>query len=777
METITVNLHNENRPIVDSVNEYANSLLKNQYDLSFSVIESILEAQHHTSSDNSEKDENVEYSNNIVVFDGDRGAGKTSCMLSVANLLNSGELALTKDKPRLSETKWLKLPMLDPAFFDSERNVLSLIVSRLYKTFIKNNDSTDTDGKRKLLKKFVDVQKELKCLLEDKRDQDALEYLVSLSDTVDLKHDLRELINDYLDYMDKGAKKLLILIDDIDLNQERSHSMVEQIHKYLVLDNCVVLLSVKIDQLSDILFQDYLNDYKESDENIKTVVRERVDRYLTKIFPQRHRIHMPEPKDYLHHILKIDGEANTDYRTADDTTVEHAILDLIYTKTGYLFYNTNKVTSYVVPRNLRNIRQLLKLLIELHNYDGSAASSYNQDIFKHFFFNDWVKQNIDYSHEDFIRKITKVTDNISFNYIVFEYLNKRFLSNQASSKDVPQNIYNFSLGYVISIIHKVENYYFDEPTKKLLFFIKSLYSIKLNDAFAARKCNFSTLSKKESIRLSTNGKESGLVSDDYQALIAGSVLEANDLPFAEFNPDRIVDLLKKIESADNDTKIKLQRLMEFVMLITSRSSSPNEKMNSDFRQSNVLFYKTLEVADNMTFIGSVGSLLYNLSYYKEAISRFTKFAALNDFDISVFEGANSLYNSMTSNKDNMEEDFLTMCSFRNVEVLEDFYESIREKKDTTMETFSSRMLSFLKRMSKYYINTYNSSKNEDKDVFEKISFKYADVIIDLLEDNNVRVELDLLTKPSKAEENNLFKDDARDSSTERTKDMPETAVS
>ena len=46
-----------------------------------------------------------------------------------------------------------------------------------------------------------------------------------------------------------GKKKLLIAIDDLDLCNANAYKMAEQIRKYLIIPDVVIIMALKIEQL------------------------------------------------------------------------------------------------------------------------------------------------------------------------------------------------------------------------------------------------------------------------------------------------------------------------------------------------------------------------------------------------------------------------------------------------------------------------------------------------------------------------------------------------
>ena len=63
---------------------------------------------------------------NIVAFCGDRGEGKTSCMLS-----------LTEQLPQAFDDETFDiLEPIDPSFFDEQHNILELVLGQMYSRFL-----------------------------------------------------------------------------------------------------------------------------------------------------------------------------------------------------------------------------------------------------------------------------------------------------------------------------------------------------------------------------------------------------------------------------------------------------------------------------------------------------------------------------------------------------------------------------------------------------------------------------------------------------------------
>lgn len=352
------NIGQESRPVIEKLTEQnvKKSLFFEQYKNAFDSLSSYLKVLK-----NKDEEEN-EPLNNIFAFIGERGAGKTSCMLSVANeLTNKSENSILDNYQEVKKLTFHKLSMIDPSFFDEKHGIIAEILASLYNEYRITEKSNNSFEKTEILGKFADLQKDFNCLLasDAEKPYDDLEQLVSLSAAVNLRANFGELVTMFMKYIGKPDGKLIIMIDDIDLHTNQATIMVEQIRKYLVQPNVVILLAIKLDQLAMLKRQQYTIEYKELLEKGKVseeVIDEMVERYLTKLIPFDQRIFMPTAQEFLGWeltIKSIQGE------TEDFSSVRMAIPELIFRKTRYLFYNTALKTSYIVPRNLRELRSLL----------------------------------------------------------------------------------------------------------------------------------------------------------------------------------------------------------------------------------------------------------------------------------------------------------------------------------------------------------------------------------------------------------------------------------
>ena len=291
--------------------------------------------------------QNFEYHNNIVAFCADRGQGKTSAMLSMAdaldNMITDKKRRSEKDKEQAKEQAKIKfwnercdsgisnpvldthfecLTVIDPNCFEKNASVLRTVISKMFKSaadkwkrdteyFLNSDTSKEKQKKKELLAdKFLACIKGLDYLHKEKEEvssyYDDLNMAAEYGDNSNFKSSLIELVDLYLQFMspDNSCSKqnsmMVIMIDDVDLNTERAYSIVEEIRKYFVMPRVLILMALHIGTLSRSLEQNQLQQYKvliecksKEDPSIKERCHRAMERYISKLLPSSHRIYLP----------------------------------------------------------------------------------------------------------------------------------------------------------------------------------------------------------------------------------------------------------------------------------------------------------------------------------------------------------------------------------------------------------------------------------------------------------------------------------------------------
>lgn len=132
---------------------------------------------------------------------------------------------------------------------------------RLYKNFRKRTEENEKlartsyerhpyseKARNKFIAKFKTTQEHLYHLLgyiKYTDGKDLLEYVDALSASVNLKEDINELVDIYMNYMEQKDTVLILRVDDVDINERHAGEMVETMRKYFIQPNILVLISFK----------------------------------------------------------------------------------------------------------------------------------------------------------------------------------------------------------------------------------------------------------------------------------------------------------------------------------------------------------------------------------------------------------------------------------------------------------------------------------------------------------------------------------------------------
>lgn len=473
-----------------------------------------------------------------ISFCGDRGDGKTSCMITVLDLLKNGfsenspqhQFLISKNYDRIANTKIAPLDLIDPSFFDESHNVIELVVGQMYSKFKAIKDSEKYEDRNSLLTAFQDIKRFL-CVLHDKNLDaiSSMHELDILSSTIALRSRFENLVNLFLKYIGKDV--LVIPIDDIDLNISQAYKMCEQIRKYLAVSNCIVLLAVKVDQLQSIIARTFKSfditphDQKESVAN-NDEYEIMAEKYIMKFLPTSSRVFMPKVYNLINSNIEIRQGNNV---VLSSRALKDAVVDLIFRTTRYLFYNLQGNISPIVPNNLREYFILIGLLSSMKQISDSRDKNNkevlesNKNKFKQYFFNVWMGR----FNQDVQKKLAKLVNfdfGTSLNKEVVNILdttlhfglqkdydqpkvedfeikseeksepspNEKGNTNEykSPSRQIIESIlsnknfgYNVSVGDVFYLIANLEKETLQEEEYALIFFLKSFYSIKIYEAY------------------------------------------------------------------------------------------------------------------------------------------------------------------------------------------------------------------------------------------------------------------------------------------------------
>lgn len=419
--------------------------------------------------------------NNIIAILGDRGAGKSSFMKSFLK--------------HIDKEKNITLGPIDPSKFTKHCNILEIILGTLFNEFKKNieKDSEDIgyDHKRNLLEKFQKTFKSIKYIKERNNDVvSEIDELLEISDSFKLKENIIELVNKYLEYILKNKDgKLIIAIDDIDLNSKYAYEMLEDIRKYLISDNMIILIATKIEQLADVIKENYLKEYIEISkftkdgifikDGINEEVEDRVNKYLTKLLPYDRRVYLASPfdDDCGDIYIKRDGDKIEIYTNSknDEKSIE-TYLNECY---GNVFYKTDNAAKenrvMLLPNNLREL-----IFFILKTEDINADTNNKLKKFKEFFITYWIEEKLSFEDKKIMKTFIELEDINEKNDFIYRELIKKLkqesLIKETGGEKELEDERDITLGDVRKLINILRRNY---KEKKIIFALEILYSIYL----------------------------------------------------------------------------------------------------------------------------------------------------------------------------------------------------------------------------------------------------------------------------------------------------------
>lgn len=691
--------------------------------------------------------------NNIIIFTGDRGSGKTSCMMTVKKLLCNNHNKLERyeniriaqnKKALLTNTTFHQLDTIGPIYFDQNHNIMELFLGSLYAKFI-NNESKEQEKSRiynnnlqnltdrgELLNKFSEVKRNLTLLYNKEclSEYDNLEELKDLTASMSLRNSMYDLVQTYIKYMYHSGDQLIIDIDDIDLNMTNAYEMIEQIRKYLKIPGLIILMSLKIDQLANVVNIKNLKEYETLLQIDKVKYREIcqriVEKFLVKTFPLSQRVKLPKVNDILERNFKFiqptlfpDGKKGKEL-----SPLKEGLLALIYQKTGLLFYNTPKHPSFIIPTNLRELLNFIHKLYDLEDASNHNEATSNLFYFKDYFFNTWCTNNLLNEDLTLIRKANKIIEPLYINKLILNILQERFPILQTIKKEDPKDklnsiselslildnknmAFNISLGDVLACIDWLEKVCVDQKELMFLFAIKVFYTINLYENFKYK--NEYEEAKKENKNNLTNNKigyfdilngnffnseylniapyEEGKLSRIKRPIYCKTIklLWNYDYKLEQNNNEdlkKFSDLIKEYRTNNTDDKKKaLKKMAEFFMLTTSYTLDSNQSYTL-YRKRNTIYYDYLIAPQRKEVCFDFLSIFYNIldiskTYEKYNLEEYDSDSKKSDLNSlmekfplfkDIITQVKNTYN--LSKNDKAAERLIYITNIRQVEIIE-----------------------------------------------------------------------------------------------------------
>ena len=480
---------------------------------------------------------------NVLTFVGKRGTGKTSAMLSFMESLKDYDKNLSQcDENEMffnfdhRDVLFTCLDCIDGSLLEKGEDIFQIVLAQMYQKFqqlYKSNQLVQSDEgefgyqARELQKKLEDLYKKT-CALEEMSNSHAREGesymsgLRTLASSQKLKEEFSKLTEDYLmqmrykynSFQEMGKQHFLVItVDDVDLNIQNGFSMLEKIHRYLMLPNIIVLLSIDYQEMLQICMRNFFKVLLKFDSALKNgeeFVRELSVDYLDKVLPMNYRIYLPDISDkYLHYKINEMEQGTKKF-----------LLGSLLQKSGVIFDSQGLKRHFYEPKSMRvlsDFTMLLNCLDVLPLSDKYLSEQDKREIYN------ICEKNYQFLHADlanrmafsiiksdgqrrfFTEKVMKSDVNraleMAINYAADILDRRKFRENQS-----------YSYGILINMLYKLGRCE-SEEYKPLSCCLLAYFSYKLTRIYIL-----------ESMRLSVDGERQIVEAGKFRRLISGSVV-------------------------------------------------------------------------------------------------------------------------------------------------------------------------------------------------------------------------------------------------------------
>lgn len=352
--------------------------------------------------------ESVEYLNNVIAFCGERGQGKSTAMKHFV-----GELR--------KDSKVEVLKVIDPMALEMAHNIVDIIISRLFDDFRTKREDMNRNDDMEFVKNFQKIHRSISVLKNAKRFiekeyayDSSIQNLSDITDSMEMKKNIMDLVHLFLDY--KNKQMLVIPIDDLDLNLKDVYSVAEQLRKYFMIPQIIIVMAVNINQLSLCVERELLvklNPLRDSGRwDIKREARNMSNRYMEKLIPFTRRMQLPdvhaiaEDGENAVEIIYKDQQEEKDLFDSGKLGIQKGILKLIYEKTGLVYIAKPNEIHPLIPVTLRELVNLISLLGDMAGNKGE-----NLEAFEQYFCNVWLENNLSDEYASVVRKIAGTQTN------------------------------------------------------------------------------------------------------------------------------------------------------------------------------------------------------------------------------------------------------------------------------------------------------------------------------------------------------------------------------
>jgi hypothetical protein len=330
-------------------------------------------------------------------------------MRNFAKKLETRKSEVSKEMP----DKWFfrTLNIIDPTLLSEHEKLLEYIGTAMYKGFkdhyhcysncSKNNNLNQDDVVKELIKAFSELHKYLVSLRKPKEGIDnpyfegSAKAFETIAASAELKKAFSNLTEKYIEYFKKKEESnknrqgcLVIQIDDMDLLTRNIFEFSEEIKKFMMVKNVLILINFDLDRFSQNLLTHYLHhdkkltiyssaanypDLRKRTRDLLSVV----SKYMDKLFPMDHRVLLPtpatSPEDCKYKYIELIDKKEKHENCCNDAPKEVTRLEADSLE-KFIFcplfefirirYPFNGQARFYLPGNLRELHNFVKSLYQ-----------------------------------------------------------------------------------------------------------------------------------------------------------------------------------------------------------------------------------------------------------------------------------------------------------------------------------------------------------------------------------------------------------------------------
>lgn len=412
------------------------------YESAERIIRSIVNNSHARKSKEGSKSSKskslITEDNNVIVFCGKRGQGKTSAMKTVAFYMENENSVIADEEDNLfKDTHFYVLETIDPSSLNEDESIVRVLISKMFNKVVelvneyskKNQyrEYSEEDiraGQQELLYCFAECFKNVDYSVKDSQMEfgmDNLELLAQLGSSGRLREMLKQLVEKFMAFQSRFGNRhvtynyMIVQIDDTDMALNGAYKICEDIRNYFSIDNVIVLMATEMEQLSNAIYKQYIGRDKDliSLQGMEEYFINNCDymtsRYIEKMFPVGHRIQLPKIQDYLEgNFDKVKLEYCNPIRDNEDffaacndkcKDIQRQLLSVLYDYTGVIFLIKKDKLHPFLPTTMRELTQFLIMLnsmkkVSIEDAFLSIQSEienlrYNLELLENYFWNFW----------------------------------------------------------------------------------------------------------------------------------------------------------------------------------------------------------------------------------------------------------------------------------------------------------------------------------------------------------------------------------------------------